>query len=319
MNEFQIVKKYLKSLTNKNHSALNLSDDISYDRSNGLSISVDTYVHGVHFLSTEPNKFVKKIIRASLSDLYCKGIKPKTYFLSFGLKKSILKNLWLLKVKKILKNEQKKFNIFLSGGDTTYSSKFFASVIVLGYSKKKPVLRSTCNYKDDIYVTGNIGDSYIGLNILKKKYNFAKDNKFFINKYYEPDLPFKFSPYLNLFASSSIDISDGLAQDLNHICNQNKKGAFINLNLLPISKECKKLINRNKLNLRNFFTKGDDYQILFTSSLLNRKIIKKISKKTNTKISRIGQITNSNKLVFAYNDKEFTLNAKKMGYTHTFL
>jgi len=318
MNEFQIVKKYLKPLINKNLSALNLSDDISYDSNNGLSISIDTYVHGVHFISTDPKKFLKKIIRASLSDLYCKGIKPKTYYLSFGLNKSFLNNLWLSKVKRILIAEQKKFNIFLSGGDTTYSSKFFASIVVLGYSKKKPVLRSTCNYNDDIYVSGNIGDSYIGLKILKKKYSFGKMNNFFINKYYEPNLAYKFSPFLNLFATSSIDISDGLAQDLSHICNKSKIGAFINLNFLPISNECKNLIKKNKVSLKNFFTKGDDYQILFTSNLSNRKKIKNISKKTNTKISRIGRITNNNKILFTYNDKEFCLNDKKIGYTHTF-
>ncbi len=318
MNEFQIIKRYLKSLTNRNLSALNLNDDISYDRKSGLSVSVDTYVHGVHFLSTEPDKFLQKIIRSSLSDLYCKGVKPKTYYLSLGIDKKNLKNLWLKKVKKILKSEQKKFNIFLSGGDTTYSPTFFASIVVLGYSKKLPVLRSTCNVNDDIYVTGNIGDSYIGLNILKKKYNFGKKNNFFINKYYKPDLACKFSSFLSNFASSSIDLSDGLAQDLNHICSKLKIGALVNLNYLPISNEHKDLINKNKILLKNSFSNGDDYQILFTSKLSNREKIKKISKKTNTKVTRIGQITNSNKIIFVYDNKKFSLNTKKMGYTHTF-
>ena len=91
MNEFSLINKYLKSLSLNNPSALKLSDDIFYDSKKGIAISVDTYVEGVHFIdSSDPNKFLKKVLRASLSDLYCKGIKPKCYFLSFALSSTII-------------------------------------------------------------------------------------------------------------------------------------------------------------------------------------------------------------------------------------
>ena len=142
MNEFTLINKYLKPLSIKNLGALRLSDDIYFDAEKGIAISVDTYVEGVHFIdSSNPDKFLKKILRASLSDLYCKGIKPHSYFLSFALDNKLTKPFWLRKIKKILMSEQKKFNISLAGGDTTSSSKLVVTIVVLGNSKNKPVFR----------------------------------------------------------------------------------------------------------------------------------------------------------------------------------
>ena len=73
MNEFKLINNYLKSLTLKDPGALKLSDDIYFNVEKNIAISVDTYVEGVHFIdSLNPNKFLKRVLRASLSDLYCK-------------------------------------------------------------------------------------------------------------------------------------------------------------------------------------------------------------------------------------------------------
>ena len=169
MNEFILVKKYLKPLSFGSLSSLNLNDDVSFDKKKKLVISIDTFVHSVHFLDTEPKKFLKRILRASISDLYCKGVKPESYYLSLSLPKKLVNKTWLSKVKKLLQSEQRKFDITLAGGDTTFSPKFSVTIIVLGYSKKKPILRNTSLENDDIYVTGCISDSFIGLQILQKK------------------------------------------------------------------------------------------------------------------------------------------------------
>ena len=319
MNEFTLINKYLKPLSLKNPGALKLNDDIYFDAIKGIAISVDTYVEGVHFIdSSDPNKFLKRVLRASLSDLYCKGIKPESYFLSFTLNKKLATSFWLRKIKNILNSEQKKFNISLAGGDTVHSSKLIITIIVLGNTKYKPVYRHKCVFKDDIYVTGSIGDSYLGLNVLKKKMDFGKYNSFFKKKYYEPDLQTKMSPYLRKIASSSIDISDGLAQDLQHLCNNSKCGAFINLNLLPLSSFCKNLLNSKKIKLKNIFSKGDDYQILFTSKRKYRTKITNLSKRLNIKISKIGLINKDKKIVFMHNEHKFTLSTNETGYIHNF-
>ena len=318
MNEFFIINKYLKNLSLNDAGAFKLNDDIFFDYKKKIAISVDTYVYGVHFLSTKPIYFLKKIIRASLSDLYCKGIKPKSYFLSFSLSKKLATHSWFKNISKVLRSEQLKFNITLVGGDTVYSSKLIVTVVVLGGSVNYPVLRKGCSLNDDIYVTGDIGDSYIGLNVLKKKYSFVKLNVFYKKKYYEPNLPTKIYSYLYKIASSSIDISDGLGQDLNHLCKMSKFGAFINLNLLPLSTFTKQLVLANKIKINDIFSKGDDYQILFTSKIRNRSKINSLSKKLKTRISRIGYIKKENNIVFNYNHRKLKINPKKMGYTHKF-
>ena len=83
MHEFQLIKKYFSKIAKKNKSALNLNDDVFFDKKKGIVISVDTYNEGNHFLNFKnPNLVIKKIIRSSISDLICKGVVPKYYFIS---------------------------------------------------------------------------------------------------------------------------------------------------------------------------------------------------------------------------------------------
>ena len=105
MNEFGLINKYLKPLTKGNTNALNLKDDIFFDFSKRLAVSMDTYIHKVHFLSSSPKFFLKKILRSSLSDLYCKGINPKYYFLSLSLNSKFAKKKWLVEFKNVLNKE----------------------------------------------------------------------------------------------------------------------------------------------------------------------------------------------------------------------
>ena len=83
MHEFELIKKHFLNLSKKNKSSLNLNDDVFFDKSKQLVVSIDTYVEGVHFIDfKKPELVIKKIIRSSISDLICKGVKPKYYFIS---------------------------------------------------------------------------------------------------------------------------------------------------------------------------------------------------------------------------------------------
>ena len=169
MNEFDLIKKYFTKLSIKNKGSLALNDDVFFDKSRGLVVSVDTYVEGVHFINFEkPDLVIKKILRSSISDLICKGVEPKYYFISgSGDYKSFSKSN-LKKISKSLKKEQKKYKIFLCGGDTVLSKKLSFTITCIGFSKKI-IYRNKAQLNDDIYVTGYLGDSYVGLKVLKKK------------------------------------------------------------------------------------------------------------------------------------------------------
>ena len=164
-----IIDNYLRPLTFKNKESLNLLDDVYFDKKKKIVFSTDTFIEGKHFLySSRPEKFVKKIFRATISDILCKGAKPTVYFLSLGINKTNKK--WLQKLKKELYKESKKFGIFLGGGDTVNSKNTTITISVIGKVKKSPILRSGAKVNDDIYITGNLGDSYLGLLLnLKKK------------------------------------------------------------------------------------------------------------------------------------------------------
>ena len=109
-----------------------------------------------------------KILRSSLSDLICKGVKPKYYFISASGNSKSFSNKNLKKISNSLSLEQKKFDIELSGGDTVYSNTNSFTCCVIGFSNKI-VKRHNSMIGDDIYITGHLGDSFIGLQILKKK------------------------------------------------------------------------------------------------------------------------------------------------------
>ena len=319
MKEFDIIQKYFRPLSKGNYGAMNLTDDVYFDLKKNIATSVDTYVENKHFLfSNNPKLYLKKIFRSSISDLYAKGIEPTKYFFSLSLPKGKFKKKHFLEFKKILYSEQKKFNVLLSGGDLTISKTMSITFIFMGKLKHKPILRSGAKTFDDIYVTGNVGDAYIGLRLLKKKIFFIKNKKHFIKSYVNPELPVKFSKFLYKFCNSSIDISDGIFQDLHHLLNYSKKGAFVDVEKIPLSKQLKKLIESKNFNLSNAVSKGDDYQILFTSKKNNREKIFKYSKISKVKISRIGLITRDKKLKTRNYGKVIDFNDKKMGYTHNF-
>ena len=319
MNEFQIIKRYFSKLSRNNKSSLNLNDDVFFDKSKNLVISVDTYNEGVHFINfKKPDLVIKKIIRSSISDLICKGVVPKYYFISGSGNNRSFSSANLKKIARSLKEEQKKYNISLSGGDTVFSKRLSFTVVSVGFSKKI-ISRNNAKLNDDIYVTGNLGDSFTGLQILKKKYQVSKILKeYFEDKYYQPILNLRLTKKLFKFANTSIDISDGLIDDLGKLINKQKLSYIINLNNIPISKNLEKLLFLKKLKIKSFISRGDDYQILFTAGVSKTRIISKIAKSLGIKISKIGKITSDAHKSQIIDQKGKKIAIKEKGYFHNF-
>ncbi len=319
MHEFDLIKKYFSKLSKFNKYSLELNDDVFFDKKKSLVISIDTYNQGAHFLDFKnPELVIKKIIRSSISDLVCKGVLPKYYFISGSGNKKTFTQKNLSMITNSLKQEQKKYGIFLCGGDTTFSNHLSFSITSVGYSKNI-VYRNKAKLYDDIYVTGNLGDSYIGLKILQNKIKINKKLKnYFIKKYFEPEIQIKLAKELLKFANSSIDISDGLIDDLEKMLNKQKLSYEIWDEQIPISKNLQNYLKKKKLKKLNFISNGDDYQVLFTASRERSRIIKDISKKLGIKISRIGKITSNNKKSSIINKKGEYLLIKNTGYKHQF-
>tara|TARA_B100000989_G_scaffold108595_1_gene79618 strand:+ start:63 stop:1022 length:960 start_codon:yes stop_codon:yes gene_type:complete len=319
MHEFELINNYFSKLSNQNVSALCLNDDVFFDKKKKIVISVDTYNINTHFVDFKsPDLVIKKILRSSISDLICKGVKPKFYFISgSGNKKNFAKKN-LLKILKSLKDEQKKYNISLSGGDTTFSSKLSFTITSLGYADVI-VYRNKSRLNDDIYVTGNLGDSFIGLQILKSKIKVNSImSKFFIKKYFKPDLQLKFINNFSKIANTSIDVSDGLIDDLKKMTNRQNFSFHIFEEKIPISKTLSQLIKIKKFKKLNVTSRGDDYQILFTASPIKSRIIEKISKNTGVKVTKIGKIISGKNRSKIISIKNKQIVPKNKGYIHQF-
>ncbi len=319
MHEFHLINKYFYQLAKKNKSSLNLNDDVFFNKSKRLVISTDTYVEGIHFIDfKKPDLVIKKIIRSSISDIICKGVKPKYYFISGSGNRNSFSSSNLKKILKSLKEEQNKYNIFLSGGDTVYSNKLSFTITSVGFSQKI-IPRNNAKLNDDIYVTGNLGDSYLGLRILKKNiYSNKKLNRYFENKYYLPNIQIKLANKLFLFANTSIDVSDGLIADLEKLINKQKFSYKLKLDNIPISKNLKKILIQKKLNKIFCISKGDDYQILFTANPSKSRIIYKTAKTLGVKISKIGKICSKSQKSQIIDKKGEKIAVKIKGYFHSF-
>ena len=319
MHEFELIKKYFSKLTNKSKSSLKLNDDVFFDKKKKLVVSVDTYIEGKHFINFKnPELTIKKVIRSSISDLICKGVKPKYYFISASGNNKVFTKNNLLKISKSLKEEQRKYNIKLGGGDTVYSNKLSFTVTSVGFSNKI-IYRNRSKIHDDIYVTGNLGDSFLGLLILKKNIKINKKlSSYFVNQYYKPEIKYSLTDYLIKFATSSIDLSDGLVADLEKLTNNQNNSYQIYFDKIPISSNLKLVINLKNLLKKKLISRGDDYQVLFTASRRYRSFIKKISSLKKLKITLIGKILHSKHKSSIIDGKGHQIEITNKGYFHTF-
>jgi len=319
MHEFKLIRKYFSNLTNSSKSSLNLNDDVFFDKTNKLVVSIDTYIEGSHFVNfKKPELVIKKVVRSSISDLICKGVKPSYYFLSGSGNSKTFSINNLAKINKSLKEEQKKYNLVLGGGDTVYSNKLSFTVTSVGFSNKI-IYRNNSKVNDDIYVTGNLGDSFLGLLVLKNKIKLNKKlSTYFVNQYYKPEIKYSLIDHLNKFATSSIDLSDGLITDLEKLTNKQKNSYQLFFDKIPISKKLTSVLNLKNLLKKNLISKGDDYQVMFTSNVNDRSFVKKISSTKKIKITRIGKILNSThkSSIIDRNGHQIKINNK--GYTHRF-
>ena len=319
MHEFELITKYFSKLSKQNKSSLNLNDDVFFDKKKGLVISVDTYNQGIHFLNFKnPELVIKKILRSSISDLICKGVIPKYYFVSGSGNKKTFSNNNLSKITKSLSQEQKKYKILLCGGDTTFSNKLCFTITSVGYSKKI-IYRNKALCNDDIYVTGNLGDSFIGLKVLKGSIKVKnKIKEYFINKYYQPDIQINLVKKLLKFANTSIDISDGLVNDLEKMINKQNLSYILYENEIPISRYLFDLIKNKKYKKSNLVSNGDDYQVLFTANPSKYRTILNTSKNLGIKITKIGKIISGSKKPSIIDQKGRQLVLKYKGYIHQF-
>ncbi len=283
MDEHSIIKNFFSdigaSFIEERGILVSAGDDAALIEPslNKLAISSDTSIEGVHFLSSmDPRDIAYRSVAIALSDLAASGAEPIWFMLNLNLPD--FKETWLNSFKKGLQDISTEYQIPLIGGDTCKGD-LVISVQVAGLIQKENFLKRTGARKgDSIFVSGNIGEAYRGL----KQYNQSKIRNKAVSAYLRPKARISLGKEISSFASSAIDISDGLIADLNHICKSSGVGAELFFDLIPSSSSI--TLDLDSIN------QGDDYELCFTVDKLNETKVSRVANSLNLKITKIGNI-----------------------------
>ena len=253
-SEFSIIKKYLSGIgaSYLNTNGINLAggDDCAVIAANSkLLISTDTSVAGVHFLKSMPAESIAyRSVAIALSDIAAMGGNPVAFNLSLVMPK--FNSDWMKAFRKGLQKISKEFKFPLIGGDLV-KGPLQISVTVLGKPEKKILLRSNAQPEDILCLSGALGSGYIGLKEYKQSGELNNKTK----PYLFPSAQIDYGRIIASIASSAIDISDGIIQDLSHLVSSSGVGCHLDLEQVPVA---------DKKYSTQCLEFGDDYQLLFT-------------------------------------------------------
>ena len=293
-DEFSLIERYFTWANPPKSVTKSVGDDaaiLNVPQKQQLVVSVDTLISGVHFPpETAAHAIAHKALAVNLSDLAAMGAEPAWFTLALTLPD--IEHEWLSEFSAGLKSLAEQHNIFLVGGDTCRGP-LSISIQVMGFvTTDKALLRSTAQHGDKIYVTGTLGDAAAGLAVLQNNlFLEPADVADCVSQLEYPQPRNAISRLLGGFASSCIDLSDGLLADLQHILTASQVGAHINTHTIPLSPILKKLHRDKALELA--LTGGDDYELLFTLSPLKEYQLKPLMRSRNIAMRCIGTIDQS--------------------------
>lgn len=295
LGEFGRIRQFFAPLAGP--GGLGLRDDAALvDCRPGyrLVATVDQAVEGVHFLPDDPPDLVaKKLLRRNLSDLAAMGAVPRHYLLTTALPKS-RGDEWLQGFAEGLADDQRRFGIALLGGDSTSTPGPTAlTLTALGeIAADTELRRSGAKPGDRVWVSGAIGDAFLGLQVLRGGFpQLAPEHRAeLIARYRLPDPRVALGPRLVRIANALIDVSDGLVADLGHVCEESGVAATIRLASVPLSEAAGLLVAENPALRAQLATGGDDYELLFTAPPERSPVIAQLSASLDLPIVEIGSI-----------------------------
>ena len=293
-NEFDLIRHYFAPLAD-DKGALNLQDDAALytpTPGNELVLTTDTIIEGVHYLpDTPPEKIAAKLFGVNVSDLAAKGGTPKACLINFAPRKNI-GEAWIAAFAEQVGVALKAYDIKLLGGDTVAApdQAMFSLTLIGEVASGAMVQRAGAKIGDDIFVTGTVGHGFIGLEDAK-----AERSSPFRDLFECPQPPLAFALVAASYMSAAVDVSDGLAADLGHICRASVCGMQINLPAIPFADPASK-------DLLAQLNGGDDYQLAFTAASENHEKLKQLAAEQNIQLSKIGHITEGSDFILLNSD-----------------
>jgi len=280
-----------------------IGDDAAYWKSGdfGYCVTSDTLVENVHFKSIyfSADKLGEKAVAVNLSDIAAMGANPMGMLINLGLTNDITEK-WINDFYEGITKLALKYNCPVIGGDIVKSEILNITVTCIGNKKSniknKNIFlnRESVNPGDLVYVSGYLGNSKAGLQILNLLKTDLNDNEIYLkNSHLNPVPRIELGIDLNeIGITACIDISDGLLLDSSRLSDASEVSININSSMLPISDQLKVIFPQKYKNFA--LSGGEDYELLFTASPNNKENIKKIAKKNELNLSIIGEVKNGN-------------------------
>jgi thiamine-monophosphate kinase len=280
---------------------LGIGDDcaiIPYNEKEDYVITTDLLIEDIHFLKTRitPEQLGYKSLAVNLSDIAAMGAEPVGSFLSIGIPADTEVE-YLDTVMKGYHELSQKYQVPLLGGDTTKSKKYLTiNVVVVGKCRKGTArLRSMAQNSDTICVTGFLGDSACGLEILLHHLPETINNLKLIQSHHLPNPHLREGQWLaeHTEIHAMIDVSDGISSDLMHILKASDKSAVIELDKIPVSDTLRRVTLAEGWDLDKLITSGgEDYVLLFTLKAGTFEPINRAFKAAfDRNLTQIGKIT----------------------------
>ena len=314
MNEFEIIRRYFDSKDLPVSVKLGVGDDgaiIHNDSGKNLVVATDTLVSGIHFpADSSPCDIGYRSVIVNVSDIAAMGGKPEWMTLALSLSETNPE--WLKGFSNGLFLAADEYSLHLIGGDLTKAEQNIITIQMIGeVDTDTQLLRSNAQPGELLFVTGTLGDAAAGLEQFEKKVLLNQYNQYLIERFFRPTARVDIGQAIMDYASSSIDISDGLIGDLKKIMSASDVGAILHIEDIPLSKEMLKIYEPKK-SQTFALSGGDDYELLFTAPAENLSKIMDISKEINQKITHIGNITENKNLecrkegvIYEYQDEGY--------------
>ena len=292
MGEFDLIKRYFSRKSLQNDVSLSVGDDCaitSIPSGYQLAITTDTLVEGTHFLpSISPADLAYKSVAVNLSDLAAMGSTPT--WMSLALTLPEIKEAWLAEFSQSLFAILDRYGVSLIGGDTT-KGPLSITLTAQGFlPENQGLFRHQAKVGDWIFVSGFLGDSAAGLDLLLQNRKIENESdRYFIQRHLHPTPRVELGLALRSFSGCALDISDGLLADLGHILERSQVGAEIYLENLPLSRHLCTQYEQTQVE-KFALTGGEDYELCFTVSEEKREEMEKVLRSQGIKVTCIGKI-----------------------------
>lgn len=316
MNEFSLIDQFFKPFPiTRKEVVFGIGDDaacLNIPKGFNLLVSTDTLVSGIHFLPEwDPYDIACKSVMVNVSDMAAMAAEP--CYVTLALTLPELNDSWLKAFTNGLKDSLNRFNIDLIGGDTTHGPLAITLTIMGLAPHKKAVKRSGAKSGNAIMVSGLLGGAALAVQSLNDPDISSQDKVILMNKLLHPNPRVDLIELIRNYATSAIDISDGLSADLNHICVASGVAASLDRALIPVHPLLNKYLGAQAVDLA--LTGGDDYELCFTvASEKKAQFIKELNK-LKLECYPIGIIEDGAGLKIKNSDEEWE-ELQPKGYSH---